>query len=72
MQSDKDVSESPQGWLHASLHPGGIPLADGTWVQEGSLVQLNAAVYGLVNAPLCVALRTFFTEGHVMTPVSFV
>ena len=31
--------------------PGGIPLADGTWVEEGSLIQLNAAVYGLVNAP---------------------
>ena len=51
MQSDKDVSERSQGQLHASLPPGGIPLADGTWVEEGSLIQLNAAVYGLVNAP---------------------
>ena len=51
MQSDKDVSERSQGHLYASLPPGGIPLADGTWVEEGSLVQLNAAVYGLVNAP---------------------
>ena len=51
MQSDKDVSERSQGQLYASLPPGGIPLADGTWVEEGSLVQLNAAVYGLVNAP---------------------
>ena len=51
MQSDKALSERPQGQLHASLPPGGIPLADGTWVEEGSLVQLNAAVYGLVNAP---------------------
>ena len=47
MQSDKDLS----GQLHASNPLGGIPLADGTWVEEGSLVQLNAAVYGLVNAP---------------------
>ena len=51
MQSDKDLSERSQGQLYASLPPGGIPLADGTWVEEGSLVQLNAAVYGLVNAP---------------------
>ena len=51
MQSDKDLSERPQGQLYASLHPGGIPLADRTWVEEGSSVQLNAAVYGLVNAP---------------------
>ena len=51
MQSDKDVSERSQGQLYASLLPGGIPLADGTWVEEGSLIQLNAAVYGLVNAP---------------------
>ena len=51
MQSDKDVSERSQGQLYAILPPGGIPLADGTWVEEGSLVQLNAVVYGLVNAP---------------------
>ena len=51
MQSDKDVSERSQGQLYASLPPGGIPLADGTWVEEGSFIQLNAAVYGLVNAP---------------------
>ena len=51
MQSEKDLSERPQGQLYASLLPGGIPLADGTWVEEGSSVQLNAAAYGLVNAP---------------------
>ena len=51
MQSDEDVSDRPKGKLYASLPPGGIPLPDGTWVQEGSLIQLNAAVYGLVNAP---------------------
>ena len=51
MLSDKDLSERPQGQLYASLHPGGNPLADGTWVEEGSLVQLNAAVSGFVNAP---------------------
>ena len=47
----KDVSERLQGQLYASLPPGGVPLADGTWVEEGSLIQLNAAAYGLVNAP---------------------
>ena len=51
MQSDKDLSERPQGQLYASLPPGGIPLADGTWVEEGSFFQLNAAVFGLFNAP---------------------
>ena len=51
IQSDKDLSERPQGKLYASLLPGGIPLADEAWVEEGSLVQLNAAVYGRVNAP---------------------
>ena len=30
---------------------GGILLDDGTWVEPGSLIQLNTAVYGLVNAP---------------------
>ena len=78
MQSDKDVFERSQGQLYASLPPGGIPLADGTWVEEGSLAQLNAAVYGLVNAPsawrktIVLALRTSATEGHAMTPASFV
>ena len=47
MQSDKELSERPQGQLYASLDPGGIPLA----VEEGSLVQLNATVSGFVNAP---------------------
>ena len=51
VQSDKDLADRPHGKLYASLPPGGIPLADGTWVEEGSLVQLNAAVHGLVNAP---------------------
>ena len=51
MQSDEDVSGRPEGKLYASLPLGGIPLPDGTWVEEGSLIQLNAAVYGLVNAP---------------------
>ena len=51
MQSDKDVSERSQGQLYECLPHGGIPLADGTWIEEGSLVQLKAAVYGLVNAP---------------------
>ena len=51
MQSDEDFADRPKGKLFASLPPGGIPLADGSWVEEGSLIQLNAAVYGLVNAP---------------------
>ena len=51
MQSDEDLSARPQGQLYASLPSGGITIADGTWVEEGSLVQLNAALYGLVNAP---------------------
>ena len=64
MQSDKDLSERPQGQLYASLHPGGIPLADGTSVEEGSLVQLNATVYGLVNAPS--ALRKVMLRPHFL------
>ena len=51
MQSDEDVSDRPRGKLYASLPPEGIPLPGGTLVEEGSLIQLNAAVYGLVNAP---------------------
>ena len=51
MQSDEDVSDRRRGKLYASLPPGGIPLPDGKWVEESSLIQLNAAVYGLVNAP---------------------
>ena len=51
MQCDEDVSDRPKGKSYASLPPGGIPLPDGTWVEEGSLTQLNAAVYGLVNVP---------------------
>ena len=51
MHSDEDLSSRKKGKLYASLLPGGIPLADGTWIEEGSLIQLNAAVYGLVNAP---------------------
>ena len=51
MQRDEDVSDRPKGKLYASLPPGDNPLPDGTWVEEGSLIQLNAAVYVLVNAP---------------------
>ena len=50
MQSDEDVSDRLMGKLYASLPPGAIPLPDGMWVEEGSLIQLNAAVYGLVHA----------------------
>ena len=31
--------------------PGGIPLADGTWVEERFFGPTNATVYKLVNAP---------------------
>ena len=41
MQSDEDLADRPKGKLYASLLPGGIPLADGTWVEESSLIQLN-------------------------------
>ena len=51
VQSDEDVSDRPMGKHYASLPPGAIPLHDGMWVEEGSLIQLNAAVYVLVNAP---------------------
>ena len=51
MQSDEDVSDRPRGKLYASLPQGGIPLPDGAWVEEGSLIQLIAVVYWLVNAP---------------------
>ena len=51
MQSDTGVAKRKKGKLYASLPPGGIPLEDGTWVEAGSIIQLNAAVYGLVNAP---------------------
>ncbi|CAK0894143.1 unnamed protein product, partial [Prorocentrum cordatum] len=51
MQSDKDHSDRPRGKLYASLPPGGSSLEDGTWVEAGSLIQLNTAVCGLVNAP---------------------
>ena len=40
----------------------------GTWVEEVSLIQLNAAVYVLVNAPS----RTLATVDHAMIPASFV
>ena len=51
MQGDTKHGDRPDGKLYATLPPGGIPLRDGTWIEEGSLLQLNAAVYGLVNAP---------------------
>ena len=51
MQSNGNVSDRPSGKLYASLPPGGILPPDGTWVEKGSLIQLNAAVYRLVNAP---------------------
>ena len=51
MQSDKTHGERPKGKLYARLPPGGVPLEDGSLVPEGSLIQLNTAVYGLVNAP---------------------
>eukprot|EP00969_Alexandrium_andersonii_P119833 5298039-Alexandrium_andersonii.AAC.1 len=33
------------------MPPGGIPLEEGSWVDPRCLLQLNTAVYGLVNAP---------------------
>ena len=51
MQSHLEHGDWPKGKLYAQLPPGGIPLEDGTWVEPGSIIQLNTAVYGLVNAP---------------------
>ena len=51
MQSDKAHGNRPKGKLYAQLPPGGIILEGGKLVPEGSLIQLNTAVYGLVNAP---------------------
>ena len=51
MQSEKSSGDRPKGKLYATMPPGGIPLEGGGWIEEGSLIQLNAAVYGLVNAP---------------------
>ena len=38
------AGERPKGKLYAEMPPGGIPLADGTWVPKGSLIRPNAAV----------------------------
>ena len=51
MQISEEISQQdrPKGALCFELPPGGIPLADGTWVEEGSIIQLYVAVYGLAN-----------------------
>lgn len=53
MQTSIEISQQdrPKVALYSELPPGGIPLADGTWVQEGSILQLHVAVHGLANAP---------------------
>eukprot|EP00969_Alexandrium_andersonii_P012053 525781-Alexandrium_andersonii.AAC.1 len=51
MQGSHDHGDRPKGKLYASMPPGGIPLEDGSWVDPRCLLQLNTAVYGLVNAP---------------------
>ena len=53
MQTSKEISskERPKGLLYAEVPPGGIPLADGTWVEEGSILLLHVAVYGVAHAP---------------------
>ena len=38
MQSGKEEGERPKGKLYAGMPPGGIPLANGKWVPEGSLI----------------------------------
>ena len=52
MQRDKAEGDRPKGKLYAEIPFGGIPLVDGAWVPEGSLIQPNTSVYGLVNVPL--------------------
>ena len=70
MQSDKDLSERPQGQLCASLPLEASLLSTG----PGSLVQLNAAMYGLVNAlsawrkTIRRGMRALATKGHAATP----
>ena len=54
MQSDKDVSERSQGQLYASLPPGGIPLADGTWVEEGSLGSTECCCVWACQCSFCL------------------
>jgi hypothetical protein len=53
MQTSTEISKQqrPKGALYAEIPPGGIPLADGTWIEEGSIIELFVAVYGLANAP---------------------
>jgi hypothetical protein len=51
MQSTTDHGNRPNGKLYAALPPGGIPREDGSWIPDDCLIQLNTAVYGLVNAP---------------------
>jgi hypothetical protein len=51
MQTRPEDGARIDGDLYSEMPPEGIPLADGTWVPEGSLLRLNTAVYGLVNAP---------------------
>ena len=53
MQSDEDVSDRPKGNLHASLPLGGIPLPEGTCVEEGSLSQLSCSVWAC-QCPFCL------------------
>ena len=51
MQSDRDLADRTQGKLYASLPLMAFIIADGIWVEEGLLIQFNAAVRGLVNDP---------------------
>ena len=53
MQTSKTIStsERPKGKLYAEVPPWGIPLSDGTCLEEGSILELHVAVYGLANAP---------------------
>ena len=53
MQTSTEISaqDRPKGKLYAEIPPGGIPLEDGTWVEEGSILEPHVAVYGLCNAP---------------------
>ena len=52
MQTDKSSSDRLDGPLFAEVPVGGIILDDGTVIPPGKvLIQLNTAVYGLVNAP---------------------
>ena len=60
MQTSKAISskERPKRKLYSEVPPGGIPLEDGTWVEEGSILELHVAVYGFSECSSSLASDT--------------